>query len=592
MTSLSPQSYVRHIHRAADGVLYLGTSSGIFKQAHGQVLQVLERNWVLAFCRDQEGNLWYGHGWNGGGLSRYNPRTGEETVFAIPQGLPDDQVWALAPDSDGGIWVGTGAGLARYRGGQIEDFRQRLGVPTGTVFNLRRDADDVLWIGSRLGLHRLKGSERVSITATNGLPDQHVWCSARTSDGKIWIGTDHNGLVGYDGQAMTVLDKRDGMQGNSVFTVVTNADGSLWVGFIDGGLTRYQPAKSLPSVRLVEVRLAGQTLTNYSNLPRLEIGNQVAVQYQEIDLKTHPDKRQFWYRVAGPSGETLYAAVTKDRRFEWTPRKAGAFTFEVQAIDRDLNYSPPARFSFRARVPWYANAWILAPAGGAFGGLVIWSFIARALYLRKSRETALLRERARIARDLHDHLGSGLTHLALLGDFVQQQNDQTDSARALATRLSESAHDLTRMMGEVIWTTDPAKDTLRSFVSFVSSYAERFFAHSPIRLRLNFPAEVPEVMLPAGLRHSLFMVAKEALNNVAKHAQASEVRIKLELGGHELRLSVEDDGQGFVKTQAAAERNGLANMEKRLRELGGELQIESAVGQGTRVNARLPLPKK
>ena len=147
-------------------------------------------------------------------------------------------------------------------------------------------------------------------------------------------------------------------------------------------------------------------------------------------------------------------------------------------------------------------------------------------------------------------------------------------------------------MGEVIWVTDPEKDTLQSLALFVTGYAERFFAGSALRLRFEFPAELPALILPSECRRSLLMVTKEALNNVAKHAQASELRIKLELSDRELRLSFEDDGRGFLKTQVAEEHHGLVNMEKRLSDLGGQSQIESAVGQGTRVHARLPLPKK
>ncbi|MBI4662174.1 MAG: hypothetical protein HY735_25425 [Verrucomicrobia bacterium] len=288
----------------------------------------------------------------------------------------------------------------------------------------------------------------------------------------------------------------------------------------------------------------------------------------------------------------MFAAVTKDRHFDWTPQKGGAYRFEVQAIDRDLNYSAPAQLMMQVTVPWHANAWILTPAGFAFGGLLVWAFVARALYVRKSREAAVLRERDRISRDLHDHLGAGLTHLAMVGDLVRQQAGQPDAVEMLANRLTESARELTRTMGEVIWTTDPEKDSLRSFALFITRYAERFFAESALRLRFDFPEDVPDLTLPAAARSSLLMVAKEALNNAAKHARASEFHIKLELREHELHLSFEDNGQGFSISHAAAEGRGLHYMQQRLRDLGGQIQIESAVGQGTRVHARLSLPKR
>jgi signal transduction histidine kinase/DNA-binding response OmpR family regulator len=134
-------------------------------------------------------------------------------------------------------------------------------------------------------------------------------------------------------------------------------------------------------------------LTNFTDLPDTEIGKRVSVQYQEIDLKTQPDKRQFIYRVQGPSGEEVQTAVTKERRFEWTPRKGGTYRFEVQAIDRDLNYSKAAGFSFHATVPWYANAWVTVPGAGTFGGLLIWGVVSGSLVMKKRRETVGLQRR-------------------------------------------------------------------------------------------------------------------------------------------------------------------------------------------------------
>ena len=590
--SVSEDSYVRDIHQDADGQLWLATRSGIIKHEGSRSVRVFDGDWIAAVTKDLEGNLWYGQGWAGGGLSRYNPETGESEFFTTAHGLPNNEVWALATSADGGVWVGTGGGLARYRNGKIEDFRDSLGISTGGIFDLRIDADETLWIGSGQGLHQWDGFERLSITAADGLPGQHIWRSARTPDGIIWMGSDSHGLLGYDGKAVTELDMRDGLLGNSVLALAPNSDGSLCIGFSGGGFTQYRPTTTRPSVRFLKVQLSDQTLTEFSDLPGIETGDRVTIQYQEIDLKTHPDKRQFRYRVEDPSGETLYASVTKDRRFEWTPLKGGPYTFEIQAIDRDLNYSEPARLTFRATVPWYANAWITVPGGGAFAGLLVWAFIARALYLAKRREAARLHERARIARNLHDHMGASLTHLALLGNSVRQQSEEPAITRTLAHQLSESAQELSRTMSEVTWATDPTKDTLESFVSYVSTYSQKFLAPCDLRLRLDFPQEIPDVSLRAELRHNLFLVVKESLNNVAKHARASEVRIELKLSEHTLHLSIQDDGCGFLRTEVRAESHGLDNMRKRLADLGGGLSVDGEGGQGTRVQARVPLPKK
>jgi signal transduction histidine kinase/ligand-binding sensor domain-containing protein/DNA-binding response OmpR family regulator len=413
-TTGTERQYVRRIYRADDGEIWLGMPKGIFRYENGKLRQILERSWVIALEGDNAGNLWYGQGWNGGGLSRFNLKTREEKIFTKADGLPDDSVWSIERGSGDELWIGTSEGLARFNHGKIEDLRGKMGIPSGGVFNLRRGTNETIWIGSSQGLHRfetvsnassdpggtqadlgsvLPGFKRISITATNGLPDPLIWCSARTPDGIIWMGSDHNGLIGYDGKAMTVIDKRDGLLGNQVLALGSSTDGSLWVGTLDAGLNRFKPSPEKPSVRLREVKLDDQTLTDFSRVSRMETGHRVTIQYQEIDHKTHPDKRQFSYRLSKPSGETVFAGITKERRFEWTPRKAGAYSFEVQAVDRDLKYSAPAKLTFRVSVPWFANAWILAPTGTAIGGLIAWAFIARGLYVGKQREAARLQER-------------------------------------------------------------------------------------------------------------------------------------------------------------------------------------------------------
>ncbi|MEW6159810.1 MAG: two-component regulator propeller domain-containing protein [Verrucomicrobiota bacterium] len=386
------RAYVRHIQRSTEGTLWFGTADGIYRLAQGGIERVLERNWIIAMKSDDQGQLWFGQGWIGGGLTRYNPQTKEETTFTQDQGLPDDSVWTLERAAGNGLWIGTGSGLAVVRDGKIENVGKNVGIPPSALRSLHRDNEEALWVGGATGLLRLQGTNVLLLNRINGTLIEDIWCSVRGKDGILWIGTDKNGLFGYDGQAITQLDKRDGLTANSVFSLRPDTDGSLLVGLINGGLSFYRRTKTPPSVRIIEAKLEDRTFSEVANLPSTQIGQRVSVQYQEIDLKTHPEKRQFKYRVLGPSGKTLFAGLTKERRFEWTPHKGGAYSFEVEAIDRDLNYSKPARLTFRATVPWYANPWIIVPGGSAFGGLVIWAFVSRAIYVRQRRESERLRE--------------------------------------------------------------------------------------------------------------------------------------------------------------------------------------------------------
>ncbi|HYE33336.1 MAG TPA: two-component regulator propeller domain-containing protein [Methylomirabilota bacterium] len=581
--------YVRHITRAPDGALMLGVSDGLYRVVDGRASKVLDSKWIIGLTTDEAGKIWFGQGWVGGGASRFDPLTGQLKSFTTADGLPNDVVSSVARATGGGVWIGTEKGLSLWRDGKLEHVSAQLGIPCGAVLNVREDAEGALWIGGA-GLHRLKGTNVLSLMPSAEAPIESVWGSAKTPDGILWMATDKNGLLGYDGAAFTMLDKRDGLGGNSVFTVRPDSDGSLLIGFLGDGIGRYRRTKTQPGIRILEAQLEDRRFTDINDLPPAATGKRVSVRYQEIDLKTHPEKRQFRYRVKGPSGETLFAGITRDRLFEWTPRKGGWHTFEVQAIDRDLNYSKFAQLRFRAAVPWYANGWVIFPGGAAVLALLVWAFVALALYRRKSREAALWQERVRFARDLHDHLGAGLTHLAMVGEQVRQNVEQPRAVEQLATRLTESARELTRTMGEIIWMIDPTKGALPSFVSFLTSYAERFFSGTSIRLRFDIPAEIPALDLPEELRRGLFLAVKEALNNVAKHAEASELRFGLVLRDQELNLIVEDDGKGFAMSGIQGDRRGLGNMQQRLRDLGGELSIESVPGRGTRVVARVTLP--
>lgn len=587
--SYLPEQYIRFLKLSEDGDLWITTTSGIQRFRDGVVTQILQRNWILALAVDAHGGLWFGNGWYQGGVSHYDPRSDRETVFNRSNGLPHDEVWSLATAPDGKVLVGTSAGLRAIDPATLAIERMSDDLPDTSFLDIRLDTDGAWWLAGSGGVHRLKDSEVTSYTPANGFPEGASWCSAETSDGVLWIGTANYGLLGYDGHAITMLDARDGLCGNKVFTIAKEENDALWLGFQDGGLTRYQRGSSRPTAQLVRAKIGNQSVTDISNLPSVKTGDRLTIEYGAIDLKTLPEKQQFHYRLSNDIGTTIASGVTKDRRFEWVPSQGGSYEFELQAIDRDLNYSDPVKLSFEASVPWHSNPWVVVPSVAALFALVLWAGLSTRLYLIRRREATRAEERARIARDLHDQMGAGLTHVAMLSDLLRERSDRSASTYSLTETLTESTRELTRTVGQVVWSADPTQDTLQCFVSYVHSYAERYFAEHPIEMRADLPIELPEQALNATFRHEVFMVIKEALNNAVKHSEAEEVRMTIKVIGDRLEIVIENDGPGFDPESIGNEGRGIANMRERIARLKGVFELESSPEKGTKISMRVPL---
>lgn len=214
---------------------------------------------------------------------------------------------------------------------------------------------------------------------------------------------------------------------------------------------------------------------------------------------------------------------------------------------------------------------------------------------RLHQQQALEQERGRIARDLHDDLGAAVTQLKLLGELVERDATQPGQTARRGQQISQTSRELARHMDELVWVVNPQKDHLENLASYLAAYSEELLGVSVIRCRLDFPDDLPDVPLSGHLRHRLFLAFKEALHNVVKHAQATEVHVRLRVAAAGLVLSVEDNGKGFdpqlstLTPQPVHGGNGLANMQARLAEVGGTCHVESRPGAGTKVEMTVKL---
>ncbi len=196
---------------------------------------------------------------------------------------------------------------------------------------------------------------------------------------------------------------------------------------------------------------------------------------------------------------------------------------------------------------------------------------------RAESENALERERARIAQDLHDELGSSLTRISLLSGLLRADKDNPAQVAAHAGKLSQSADETVRALEEIVWAVRPDSDTLQSLVDYITHFASELFEGGPTRCRLDLAHDLPALALLPDIRHNIFLIIKEALTNTLKHATAKEVRVVARADGHTIEIEVADDGRGFTPAESptASKRNGLGNMRQRAATIGGKLDLQS-----------------
>lgn len=244
-------------------------------------------------------------------------------------------------------------------------------------------------------------------------------------------------------------------------------------------------------------------------------------------------------------------------------------------------------------VRFWQRWWFMALLGVTILGAVITT--VRVVEQRKyqarlrlaEQERALEQERARIARDLHDDLGSSLARISLLSELVKEDKDNPEQVLTHITKIAQSADETVRALEEIVWAVRPDSDSLQSLVEYIAHFSNELFEGNSTRCRLDLPHDLPTLAIPSDARYNIFLIVKEALTNVLKHAHANEVRVHAKVLEGNLELVVQDDGHGFdearSKTPGDDTHNGLRNMGRRAETLGGNLTVESSTKAGTTV---------
>lgn len=240
---------------------------------------------------------------------------------------------------------------------------------------------------------------------------------------------------------------------------------------------------------------------------------------------------------------------------------------------------------------WFSAGAALAVIGGV--GLAVRIVEKRKFQMqlqRAEQERALERERARIAQDLHDELGSSLTRISLLSGLIRSDRNDAAQLDEHTKKITQSADETVRKLEEIVWAVRPGSDSLQSLVEYIAHFASELFDGHATRCRLDLPHDLPALPLPPEIRHNIFLVVKEALTNVLRHAAAAEATVQARVTGTRMELVVRDDGRGFdTGAPPAALHDGLANLRRRADAIGGRLAIESSPGNGVTVRLEVDL---
>jgi signal transduction histidine kinase/uncharacterized protein YdeI (BOF family) len=208
---------------------------------------------------------------------------------------------------------------------------------------------------------------------------------------------------------------------------------------------------------------------------------------------------------------------------------------------------------------------------------------------RVEHQRAMEQERARIAQDLHDELGSGITEISMLVTVAGSGSGADNGSGRHLEEIGDRARQMVTALDEIVWAMNPKHDSLMSLVSYSCLYADRFLKLANIACQLKGAVDLPDRAVSSVHRHEFFLAFKEALTNVARHSGATEVRLGVRLIGNRLRLSIADNGRGLAAAAAGRDGDGLVNMRGRLEKMGGRFAIASQPGRGTTVRFYMPL---
>jgi len=663
------------VHEGADGTIYLGTWDGVNIYHPGRITTLnpatgLRGEIVTAIAELADGTVAVAT--FGGGVSFFD---GHEVTGHLDtgNGLEHDRVWSLLTVRDGSLYIGTNAGLDRWRDGKLTTVYHEGEDPSGRIYAMCQAGDGAIWLGTYGGVRVLRDgrpepvyeesdahrSTVYSVAETpNGdllfgtaaglvviregkvvLPEDdsplarlHIWKVYAGRDGPVYLGTNGEGLwtvlpgpdSGY--LAEKILDTDTGLSDNVVFgiaeddegllylttqrgvSIVTMADpkptirqlhstdglageecnqgaccrdsrGRLWFGTIRG-VTCYDPAQDLPVTRPPRVHWRGVRLFT-DDLPLSRFRTTPVFTYRDNFFRFDfvaanpraPHKVGYRHRLSGIDRDWVEGRETS---VAYTSLPPASYTFSVMARNEWGYWSDPENLTFRITPPFWKTWWFILLAVLAGAGSVALIVLGRVRHLLAYEQL-----RTRIAADLHDDIGAGLTEISIISRILEQK--LPEEPRTLVEnelrQMGDASRGLIRSMSDIVWLIHPQRDSLRDLVTRLADSRQNLLRGTETDFRVEGLDSLAEVRLDMEQRQHLYLLFKEAVNNAIKYSGCRKLLLSVAVKGGRITMSLRDDGAGF-DTTAASGGNGLRNMLERAAKIGGDLEITSAPGEG------------
>jgi ligand-binding sensor domain-containing protein/signal transduction histidine kinase len=597
----------------------------------------IAENNVISLLWDSSGILWIGTARSG--LDEYNVKTKKFNHYSHnsknPKSISDNWVNAIKKDKSGTLWLATGRGLNKLnKDGSFTRFLHNDKDPFSLSYDhitcMNIDANGIIWLGTDSGdlnAFQPQSQRFLSMKLFAGKKNCTVQGLLIDNSGKIWISTDAE-IVTFDppknflslfsrnvpvepkemDQYFEDYNKSNGVPFNSFnqYSYYKGMDGKLYFGSTNGALIinpeKFYLSAQAPKVLLTNFFLFNKEVTagdstgvlkegiSYASGIRLNSRQNVfSIEFTATSF-TNANQNRFAYMLENFDKDWIFTDYKK-RNTTYTNLQPGKYVFKVKASNSENIWGEEETSLKIIILPaWWQTGLFKAALAGSLLALIF--FVIRYYFRQKlklqqeqfERERAIEAVRARISEDIHDEIGSGLTKISLMSQRIRMTiENKKELNPELLQKLTESSKEVVGNLGEIIWTVNPKYDNLPSLLAYIRNYISNFFENTTVDCTIDFPNEIPANAISPDLKHNLFLVIKESLNNILKHADASAVTIHFHLNNHIFYLEIADNGKGMDDIKGRQFGNGLLNMKNRMEAVKGKFEIQSAKNLGTKI---------